>query len=348
MNAMALEKQVSRNSTVFQFPDTLKQQQQQNAFSHSGEVSKAEKAVELEPTYATVNKVAKKSSGAENKAVVHPWPMKNQANPALHQQNAALHQQNPAQFQPNPAHFQPNPGLHQQNPALQQQSTVLHQQNSALHQQNPALNQNNAAPHQQNHALQQQNLALHHQNQALHQQNLALHHQQGHSNSQNPSLNHQNPALQQSNPALHHPHCNTQLRPHFRPPPQIMTQSYPGPNILQPQKVKNQPQANDDTSQANKSIDKEFLAELEKNLGLVEANANLRPEVHQQQPQNPPETTGAISKGHHMVPALLPPPQSSGRSSNRRSQYSSPPTVASTNATLGRVNYIINYELLHI
>lgn len=65
-------------------------------------------------------------------------------------------------------------------------------------------------------------------------------------------------------------------------------------------------------------MDKEFLAELEKNLGLVEANANLMPpspapstSTNSQQQQN-----GAVAKA---VPALLPPPQSSGRNGNRRS-----------------------------
>ena len=112
---------------------------------------------------------------------------------------------------------------------------------------------------------------------------------------------------------LHHPQCNSMrgVRPPLQGSPN-MTQSYPGPNILQPQKVDPQ------VSNANKTeqhIDKEFLAELEKNLGLSEASANLMP------PSPAPTSTPTTSVQKSNVPALLPPPQSSNRrDSSRRSQ----------------------------
>lgn len=134
----------------------------------------------------------------------------------------------------------------------------------------------------------------------------------------------------------HHPNCNTQLRqsaPLFSQQQQqmIMTQSYPGPCILQPQKVASGASAMpENVSSAAKPMDKEFIAELEKNLGLVEANANIMPpspsvtstaaSTVQPQPSNP--TTSSVP--------LLPPPQATVRNSNRRSQqYSYSPPVPS-------------------
>ena len=66
----------------------------------------------------------------------------------------------------------------------------------------------------------------------------------------------------------HHPNCNTQLRQVTASNTNnIMTQSYPGPGILMPQKISRQ-SANAATNETNgNQIDKEFLAELEKNLG---------------------------------------------------------------------------------
>merc|ERR1719357_219664 len=110
-----------------------------------------------------------------------------------------------------------------------------------------------------------------------------------------------------------------------------MTQSYPGPGILQPQKVSSQSTNASSNEQNANTIDEEFLAELEKNLGLVEANANLMPPTPApsttptiSNARQQPPSTGTISKTN--VPALLPPPQTSGRSSSRgsRGQYSSP------------------------
>lgn len=137
--------------------------------------------------------------------------------------------------------------------------------------------------------------------------------------------------MQQQSPKHHHhhPNCNTQLvvrqsAPLFQPQQQqmIMTQSYPGPCILQPQKVATgtagiitaQPAEN----QNNKPMDKEFIAELEKNLGLVEANANLMP------PSSP-----SVTVQQPQLPTLLPPPHAATRNSNRRShQYSYSPAPA--------------------
>ena len=66
----------------------------------------------------------------------------------------------------------------------------------------------------------------------------------------------------------HHPNCNTQLRQITASNTNnIMTQSYPGPGILMPQKISRQ-SANAANNETNgNQIDKEFLAELEKNLG---------------------------------------------------------------------------------
>ena len=87
----------------------------------------------------------------------------------------------------------------------------------------------------------------------------------------------------------------------------IMTQSYPGPGILQPQKAV-QPVLLHPKDQ-EKNMDKEFLAELEKNLGLAEATNNLMPPspmpVENQKPPNQPQQKSPVP--------LLPPPQSSGR-----------------------------------
>ena len=113
----------------------------------------------------------------------------------------------------------------------------------------------------------------------------------------------------------------------------MMIQSYPGPNILQPQKITDASSlASRDSDMNSKPIDKEFLAELEKNLGLVEASANLMPSPSKATAAatptavtEVPRPTRGISTKKAQVPALLPPPQSSARSSNRRLQYSTPP-----------------------
>ena len=67
----------------------------------------------------------------------------------------------------------------------------------------------------------------------------------------------------------HHPMCNTQIPPtrQMTTINPMMTQSYPGPGILQPQKVSSQSTSASSNEQNANAIDKEFLAELEKNLG---------------------------------------------------------------------------------
>ena len=45
-----------------------------------------------------------------------------------------------------------------------------------------------------------------------------------------------------------------------------MTQSYPGPGLLQPQKISSH-SINASSNEPNNPMDKEFLAELEKHLG---------------------------------------------------------------------------------
>ena len=109
-----------------------------------------------------------------------------------------------------------------------------------------------------------------------------------------------------------------------------MTQSYPGPNILQPQKADPQQMmgTNSGKNAGEQNFDKEFIAELEKNLGISEANANLMP------PASPavdsPSVPVPVSKAGN-VPALLPPPQTT-RQSNRRIQSVS--SHVSSNSTI--------------
>ena len=87
----------------------------------------------------------------------------------------------------------------------------------------------------------------------------------------------------------------------------IMTQSYPGPGILQPQKAAPVLMPIDQ----EKNMDKEFLAELEKNLGLAEATNNLMPPSPMPVENQKPPT---INQPQNKSPVpLLPPPQSSGR-----------------------------------
>jgi hypothetical protein len=95
--------------------------------------------------------------------------------------------------------------------------------------------------------------------------------------------------------------------------------------ILQPQKVPlaASQQQQDGQGRQSKMFDKEFILELEKNLGLREATANLMPPspapsgtAHTRPALGPePATNGSI-------PALRPPPQSSLRNSGRRNTTS--------------------------
>ena len=76
LNAMALEKQVSRNTTVFQFPDTKPQiptQTVKGAFNQSSEGKVGNQPITNEPTYAVVRKAPKKPETQQK--TVQPWPI---------------------------------------------------------------------------------------------------------------------------------------------------------------------------------------------------------------------------------------------------------------------------------
>ena len=321
LNSIALEKQkqnlgtptipVSRNATVFQFPDLSTSSNTTNIKSEpSVEATKVVQALTFsdekpnnntaEHLYATVNKPKNGQNGqngqksslttAESNSLKHTLPQ----HPYESHKNLSL--QN---FPPPPQQQQK-----QQNPQLQY-----------------FTQQNVSQPNFQIQNLPQQALPLQNMPQdKMPVQNLPMmiwpprplqQQQLIPPNSRPMFQQNQSTAMIQNVPRLHHPQCNSMrgLRPPQGSP--SMTQSYPGPNILQPQKVDPQ------VSNANKTeqhIDKEFLAELEKNLGLSEASANLMP-------PSPAHTSNNTSVQKSNVPALLPPPQSSNRrDSSRRSQ----------------------------
>ena len=147
-------------------------------------------------------------------------------------------------------------------------------------------------------------------------------------------------------PRMHHPHCNSVRG--LRPPPNnipqmtstssssIMTQSYPGPNILQPQKADPQHMMTNSAKTGEQHFDKEFIAELEKNLGISEANANLMPPAS---PAVDPTSSSSSSTSiqaskNGNVPALLPPPQTTRQSNRRNQSVSNSTSHAPSNSTV--------------
>ena len=318
LNSIALEKKqnelsttpsipVSRNATVFQFPDLAASMpsQTQSVSKHNEAVIQQPSLVNekpktngVEPLYATVNKTKQETN--DHKPIV---------NHHTSHQNSI-----PTQMMPQNLQQQSLP-----NPPNGSQILAASQVMMQRHQQPPG------------HFIlpQQQNTTTQHQQQIMQQQQQ----QQPYAMMMwpvrpvQPPNWHQNQQPQmmiQNGPRQHHPNCNSVrgLRPPQASPSNIMTQSYPGPNILQPQKI--DPKAAN-ASKTEPTLDKEFLAELEKNLGLTEATANLMPPSPASSTVQVPTKTNvapnAVPSSANNVPTLLPPPQASNRQSSRsRSQ----------------------------
>ena len=127
-------------------------------------------------------------------------------------------------------------------------------------------------------------------------------------------------------------------RPNFVPAirPQQIYQSPPA--ILQPQKVTQPLNQEQEQSRQSKMFDKEFILELEKNLGLREATANLMPpspapSLSQTRPIINMSTSPTPS-----IPALRPPPQSTARSNSRRN------TTCVTSSTVAEANNVFHQQ----
>ena len=127
-------------------------------------------------------------------------------------------------------------------------------------------------------------------------------------------------------------------RPNFVPAirPQQTYQSPPA--ILQPQKVTQPLNQEQEQSRQSKMFDKEFILELEKNLGLREATANLMPpspapSLSQTRPIINMSTSPTPS-----IPALRPPPQSTARSNSRRN------TTCVTSSTVAEANNVFHQQ----
>ena len=137
------------------------------------------------------------------------------------------------------------------------------------------------------------------------------------------------------------------FRPSQTPPPAFQN-SFPVvqrptqmSTILQPQKVSKSPsqQQQQDQARQSKMFDKEFILELEKNLGLREATANLMP----------PSPAPSMDQTHRpilvlepnmpgSIPALRPPPQSTLRNNARRN------TTAVSLSTLAEASSIYQQQ----
>ena len=103
-------------------------------------------------------------------------------------------------------------------------------------------------------------------------------------------------------------------------PQQPIYQSPPAPTILQPQKISQTGiQQQQDQSRQSKMFDKEFILELEKNLGLREATANLMPPSPAPSTDQTPRPMMVLEPNvPGSIPALRPPPQSTLRHNSRR------------------------------
>ena len=269
MNSLVKEKnqnqqQVSRNATVFQFPETHSQQLRKNP---------------TEPLYATVSKPAK----MEEK----PDPPSNSNH--LPGCNIRKNQNNYGAIMKNQVSG---------NPALPIQNENIYAKVNPIQQVQPAKHENTYGAIMKNQVSGNTPMMMKNQQK-----------------QQNP------PTYGQVSGATvqgHFPHNFPTPPTYTKPPPAppnnptssstawpIMTQSYPGPGILQPQKAAAPTLIPIDQE---KNMDKEFLAELEKNLGLAEATNNLMP------PSPMPVEVQQVQQVQHKSPVpLLPPPQSSGR-----------------------------------
>ena len=110
--------------------------------------------------------------------------------------------------------------------------------------------------------------------------------------------------------------------------PQQMYQSPPAPTILQPQKISQPANQQQDQSRQSKMFDKEFILELEKNLGLREATANLMPPSPAPSTDHTPRPMMTLEPNiPGSIPALRPPPQSTLRHNSRRNTTSVTPSA---------------------
>jgi len=126
-------------------------------------------------------------------------------------------------------------------------------------------------------------------------------------------------------------------RPNFVPQirPQQIYQSPPA--ILQPQKV-TQPLNQEQEQRQSKMFDKEFILELEKNLGLREATANLMPPSPAPSLSQTRPIINMSPSPTPSIPALRPPPQSTARNNSRRN------TTCVTSSTVAEANNVFHQQ----